>query len=195
VQAKVLVWAKKTTEKKHSENERTNLPKKACIKTAYGTDNNNIQNTMGRPPSLGAAQRRPTRARIIVTDPSSPDDAAAAAVLTSPATPSSATSPNSVSSPQFPRRAPRTGTAYQHKVPAYEPNNGQDEVTSSRPAPLLMSQDVPHETASSIEQSLLATSTTTTTGTIIIYVYLSESRSWALQDPCSFSEKYMCICG
>jgi hypothetical protein len=136
---------------------------------------------MGRPPSLGAAQRRPTRARIIINDPSSPDDAAAAAVLTSPAnaTPASVTSPNSVSStPQFPRRAPRTGTAYQHKVPAYEPTNGPAEVTLSRPAPLLMSRDAPHETASVMEQSLLLeATTTTTTGMYYLILFIRENRS------------------
>jgi hypothetical protein len=125
---------------------------------------------MGRPPSLGAAQRRPTRARIIVNDPSSPDDAAvAAAALTSPATAASSnasvSSPNnSVSTVQFPRRAPRTGTAYQHKVAAYDvESNGQDEVTSSRPSPLLMSQEVPHETVSAVDQSLQLAATTTGT--------------------------------
>lgn len=133
---------------------------------------------MGRPPSLGAAQRRPTRARIIVNDPSSPDDRDAA-VLTSPATPASnasvLSSPNSASTPQFPRRAPRTGTAYQHKVPAYENpnNNGSTRSFSDRPAPLLMSRDIPHQTVSVIEQSFLTT-TTTTTRTGMYYYYLSE---------------------
>jgi hypothetical protein len=129
---------------------------------------------MGRPPSLGAAQRRPTRARIILNDPSSPNDRDAA-VLTSPATPASTTatnSPNSVSTPQFPRRAPRTGTAYQHKVPAYEENNESTYDALSRPAPLLMSRDVPHETVSAVEQSSLL-ATTTTTG--MYYYYLSET--------------------
>jgi hypothetical protein len=143
---------------------------------------------MGRPPSLGAAQRRPTRARIIVNDPSSPDDLSAA-VLTSPATPASnasVSSPNSVSTVQFPRRAPRTGTAYQHKVSAYEENNGQVETASSRPVPLLMSRDVPHETVSAVDQSLLAATTTTTTTGMYYYLFIRNNRSWAWQDPWSF---------
>jgi hypothetical protein len=148
---------------------------------------------MGRPPSLATAQRRPTRAARTCTDDLSslPDDAAAAAVLTSPAS-QSQSSGSSEQTPQFPRRAPRTGTAYQVKVPAYQvDNDGGTENSFDRPAPILMSRDVPHETAVAMEQSsLFATTVTTTTGMYyLFFLFIRNHCSRARQDPRCFGRE------
>jgi hypothetical protein len=152
---------------------------------------------MGRP-SLVTAQRRPTRSRNVADD--SPDTAAAG--LTSPASCQSTDTPPDV---QFPRRSPRTGTGFQVKVPAYK---HCPTVTWDRPAPLLMSQAVPHLTsAEESSMRMLQTATPTSTGSYT-FVLMYRTRDFIIisRDSCcletrrvpaprtvSASYTYMCL--